>query len=136
MLHLAGPSFKEASAEHPGAEFVGMHSNFSPEDFARTVAKIAYCVGVCALGTGPFRTSPIKPVILGHDNHVGHWVGCWEQGEINPPSGLHGARVLCSGTELHVILRLFAQFSAPEYHVVLGPADPEFVASANWPWPR
>ena len=136
VLHLAGPSLKEASAEYPGAEFVGMHSNFSPEDFARTVAKIAYCIAVCALGVGPIRSSPIRPVILGQDNHIGHWVGCWEQEEVIPPAGLHGARVLCSGTDVHVILRLFAQFGAPEYHVVLGPADPEFVASADWPWPR
>ena len=39
-----------------------------------------------------------------------------------------------SGTDLHVILRLFAQFGAPEYHVVLGPADPEFVRFDAWPW--
>jgi hypothetical protein len=136
MLHLAGPSFQEASAEYPGAEFVGMHSNFSPEDFARTVAKIAYCVAVCALGVGPFRSSPIRAVILGQDNHIGHWVGCWERDEIIPAAGLHQARVLCAGTDIHVILRLFAQFGTPEYHIALGAADPQFVASADWPWPR
>ena len=136
VLHLAGPSFKEASSEYPGAEFVGMHSNFSQEDFARTVAKIAYCIAVCALGVGPFTSSPIKSVVLGQDNHIGHWVGCWEQQELIPPTGLHAARVLCSGTDIHVILRLFAQFGAPEYHVALGPADPQFVASDQWPLPR
>ena len=29
--------------------------------------------------------------------------------------------------------RLFAQFGAPEYHVMLGPADPAYVASNEWP---
>jgi hypothetical protein len=135
-LHLAGPSFKEASTEYPGAEFVGAHTNFSPEDFCRTIAKIAYCGAVSALGVEPFVTSPIKAVILGHDEHIGHWVGCWEQEEINPPDGLHAMRVVCSGVTIHVILRLFAQFEAPEYHVVLGLADPSFVASDRWPWPR
>lgn len=136
MLRLAGPSFEEASKEYPGAEFVGMHSNFSPEEFARTVAKIAYCIAVCALGVDAFRSSPIRDIILGQDNHIGHWVGCWEREEIIPAAGLHGARVLCAGTDVHVILRLFAQFGAPEYHVVLGPAAPSFVASSAWPWPR
>jgi hypothetical protein len=136
VLHVAGPSFKEVSAEYPGAEFVGMHTNFSPEDFARTVAKIAYCAAVFALGVGPFTNSPIKAVILGKDEDIGHWVGCWEREEINPPVGLHSMRVLCSGTDIHVVLRLFAQFGAPEYHVVLGAADPAFVASDKWPWPR
>ena len=133
-LHLAGPSFKEASAEYPGAEFVAMHTNFSPEEFARTVAKIAFCAAVSALGIAPFFRSPIKSVILGQDEHIGHWVGCWEREEVIPPSGLHAVRVLCSGVDIHVILRLFAQFGAPEYHVVLGPADPAFVASDQWPW--
>ena len=43
-------------------------------------------------------------------------------------------QVTASGSDIHVILRLFAQFGAPEYHVVLGPADPEFVKSDAWPW--
>lgn len=136
MLHLAGPTFQEVSAEWPAAEFVGMHSNFSPEDFARTIAKIGYCVGVCALGVKPFRASPIRAIILGQDNMIGHRVGCWEQEEVIPPGGLHEARVLCSGTDIHVVLRLFGQFGAPEYHVMLGPAAPSFVASTEWPWPR
>lgn len=136
ILHVAGPSFAKASIEYPGAEFVGAHANFSPEYFARTVAKIAFCVAVLALGIAPFGQSPIKSIILGKDDRIGHWVGCWERGEIIPPSGLHGAAVLCSGTDIHVILRLFAQFLAPEYHVVLGPADAAFVASDQWPWPE
>ena len=136
-LHLAGPSFEEASGEYPGAEFVGLHTNFSPEDFSRTVAKIAFCAAVSALGVTPFTHSPIKSIILGKDDHIGHWVGCWEREEVVPPSGLHGMMcVLCSGVDIHVVLRLFAQFGAPEYHVVLGPADPTFVASDQWPWPR
>lgn len=58
-LHLAGPSFEEASARFPGAEFVGAHANFSPEDFARTIGKIAFCGAVYALGPVPFSNSPI-----------------------------------------------------------------------------
>ena len=29
---------------------------------------------------------------------------------------------------------LFAQFGAPEYHIALGPASPEFVNSLAWLW--
>ena len=35
--------------------------------------------------------------------------------------------------DIHVIVRLFAQFGAPEYHILLGAADPEFMASDAWP---
>ena len=44
--------------------------------------------------------------------------------------------LLANGSDIHVILRLFAQFGGPEYHVVLGPADPEFVGSPDWPFER
>jgi len=134
-LHLAGPSFEEASAQYPGAEFVGAHTDFSPEDFCRTIAKIAYCGAVETLGVAPFSHSPIKAIILGQDEHIGHWVGCWEGEEVNAPRGLHALQLRSSGVDIHVILRLFAQFGAPEYHVVLGPANPKFVASEEWPWP-
>lgn len=136
ILHLAGPSLKEAYAEYPGAEFVGLHLNFAPEDYSRMLAKIGLCVAVYYLGAGPFTHSPIRPIILGSDPHIGHWVGGWEREEVVPPRGLHGAYLLCSGTDIHVVLRLWAQFGAPEYHVALGPADPVFVASTRWPWPR
>ena len=135
-LHVAGPLFEDALAEYPGAEFVGLHTNFSPEEFARTIAKVAYCAAVSALGIAPFVRSPIKSVILGKDDKIGHWVGCWEDDEVNPPQGLHSMRILCSGIDIHVVLRLFAQFGAPEYHVVLGPADASFVESPAWPWPH
>lgn len=134
-LHLAGPSFKEVYAKYPDAEFVGTHTNFSPDDFARSIAKIAYCAGVFVLGPSPLRNSPIKEIILGKNAHIGHWVGCWEGEEIiSPGGGLHEMRILSSGHDVHLIIRLFAQFKAPEYHVVLGPADPTFVASDQWPW--
>jgi len=46
LIHLAGPTFKQASELFPGAEFVGAHTNFSAEFFARTLAKIGYCAAV------------------------------------------------------------------------------------------
>ena len=54
---------------------------------------------------------------------------------VTDDGSLHEIRVKPSmpDSELHVFVRLFAQFGAPEYHVLLGPADPAFVASAEWP---
>jgi hypothetical protein len=63
-------------------------------------------------------------------------MGCWEHEEVNAPSGLHGMRIVCRDVDIHVVLRPFAQFAAPEYHVAMGPAAPTFVTSADWPWPR
>ena len=97
------------------------------------LAKIAFAAAVYALGLQPVRQSPIKRVILGQDR-AGHLVGTWTGDPITESKGAHAMQLRTSGTDLHVILRLFAQFGAPEYHVVLGPADPEFVRSDAWPW--
>lgn len=134
FIHIAGPTFEAAAQRYPDIDFVGARLNFSPEDFARTLAKIGFCAAVYALGIAPFRCSPLRRAILGEDRCIGHWVGSWKGDPINEPKGLHVMQVRACGTDIHVILRLFAQFGSPEYHVVVGPADPEFVRSSAWPW--
>jgi hypothetical protein len=135
-IHLAGPTFQEASERYPGADFVGAHTNFSAEDFARTIAKIGFCAAVSALGLGAFTNTPIREIILGINPRIGLWVGSWWGEPINGTHGaLHEIRVMCSepGSQIHVFVRLFAQFGAPEYHVLLGPADRTFKGSGAWP---
>jgi hypothetical protein len=141
VIHVAGPTFKDASERYPGANFVGGHTNFSPEEFARTLAKIGFCAGVCALGLGAFTNSPIREVILGTNPCIGHWVGSWHGEPKNDTNGgLHGIKVQfdAAHSDIHVFVRLFAQFGALEYHIVLGEADPTFMASDEWPsaWRR
>jgi len=136
LLHLAGPTFEEASNEYPGAHFVGARMNFSVEDFARMIAKIGYCAAVASVGLGAFTYTAIRDVILGKDLCINHWVGTWWGEPVNNVvDGLHQIRITheMPGHRLHAIVRLFAQFGAPEYHVVLGPADPAYVASDQWP---
>jgi len=134
FIHIAGPSFEDLAQRYSGNDFVGAHLTFSPEQFAQTLAKIAFCAGVFVLGIAPFRRSPIRRVILGEDRCIGHWVGSWTGEPVNQAKGLHAMKLRACGSELHVNLRLFAQFGAPEYHVVLGPADADFVDSEAWPW--
>ena len=136
MMHLCGPTFAEASNEYPGIDFFGMHVNFSAEEFARMLAKIGFCAAVASVGLGAFTNTPIRKVILGTDQCISQWVGSWWNEPINGTNGgLHEIRVMRSepGAEIHAFIRLFAQFGAPEYHVMLGPADPTYVASSDWP---
>ena len=137
MFHIAGPAIRIASERFPGAEFVGVHTNFSPVAFAQTIAKIGFCAAIYALGIGPFTHTPIRNIILGSDRCINRWVGSWHQEPINESdSGLHAVKVLFGfDGNIHVILKLFAQFGAvTEYHVVLGPPDPAFMASNDWPF--
>lgn len=134
FIHISGPTFEEAAQRYADVDFVGARLTFTPDEFARTLAKIGFCAAVYALGLAPFRSSPIRSAILGTDGCISHWVGSWTGETVNEPKGLHAMQVRASGTDVHVVLRLFAQFGCPEYHVVLGPADPEFVRSDAWPW--
>jgi hypothetical protein len=100
------------------------------------LAKIGSCAAVATVGIGAFTNAPIRKVILGSDRCIGHWVGSWWKEPVNNTrGGLHEIRVLLSepGIEIHATIRLFAQFGAPEYHVMLGQADPTFVVSSAWP---
>lgn len=134
FIHLAGPIFEEVAARYPDVDFVGARLNFSPQDFGRTLAKIGLCAGVYVLGLAPLRSSPLRRVIHGEDPCIGHWVGSWTGAPFNEATGLHGMQVRTSGADVHVFVRLFGQFGGPEYHVVLGPADAQFVNSDAWPW--
>ncbi len=134
FMHVAGPSFESVSQKYPDVDFVGARLSFAPEEFARTLAKIAFCAGVYTLGLAPLRQSPIRQIVLGNDRDVWHWVGSWTGAQINEPKGLHAMQVRASGSVIHVILRIFAQFGAPEYHIVLGAVDQKFVNSSAWPW--
>ena len=134
FIHIAGPSFEQICTRYVDVDFVGARLTFSPDEFGRTIAKIAFCAAIYVLGIAPFINTPIRQIILGHDRCVGHLVGGWEGEPVNDTNRLHAMQVRASGTDVHVILRLFAQFGAPEYHVMLGPADPHFVMSEAWPW--
>jgi hypothetical protein len=134
FIHITGPSFSDFSQLYPDAEFAGARLSFSPELFVRTLAKIAFCTGVFTLGLAPLRQSPLRQVILGTDRDPWRWVGSWTGEPMTEPKGAHAIQVHASDSDIHVIMRLFAQFGTPEYHVVLGEADPEFVRSDAWPW--
>jgi hypothetical protein len=103
------------------------------------LAKIAFCAGVAALGFGAFTNTPIRSVILGTDPCISHWVGSWYDEPLIDTNftnyGLHAIKVHYNppDSDIHVIVKLFAQFRAPEYHVMLGEVDPAFVASDEWP---
>ena len=103
FIHIAGPSFEEISKRHR-ADFIGARLVFSPELFARTLAKIAFCAGVHTLGLAPLRDASIRRAILGKDPCVGHWVGSWNGEPMNEPKGLHAMQIRASGSDIHVVL--------------------------------
>lgn len=135
FYHICGPTFEDVIAQYPGTEFVGARLRFHPELFARTLLKIAFCAAVHVIGIDALRQSPAREVILGHDRDVFRWVGSWTGEQMTTTDGLHQIIVRASGRDIHVFVRLFGQFGAPEYHIVLGPAADSAVSSPDWLWP-
>ncbi len=133
FIRIAGPTFEEVAKRH-GADEVFDKISFHPSLFGRSLAKIAYCAAVAALGLDALSLSPLPAIILGTDIFVWHWVGGWNRDQVTEPKGTHALQLLERDTQLHVVLRLFAQFNAPEYHVVIGLAHPDFANSEAWPW--
>ena len=84
------------------------------------LAKVGYGFAVAQYGLDSFENVYVLPAILGAQNDVGRWVGNLDEAPRNETKGLHGMRLGFYGQMVTVHLRLFAQFDAPEYTVVVG----------------
>jgi hypothetical protein len=94
---------------------------FDPVKFARMIAKIAYGFVVLNLGVGRIKNNFIMPALFGRTNDIGKWVGTGTNPFGSPTSGLHVITIAeAKNGEVHVFVRLFAQFNAPEYLVIVG----------------
>jgi hypothetical protein len=132
--HIAGPTLQQTGSSHD-AEFVGARLRYRPHDFRRLLAKVGVCAVVYSLGLEPLADSALPAAIVDEASTFDSIVGAWAGKPVNPSGGgLHEMRVKTTGRDLHVIVRLFAQFGAPEYHVDLGAANPAFVDSERWPF--
>lgn len=97
-------------------------AEYSPEIFARFVAKVAYgyAVGECSLNA--FEKVYVVPAILGETNDIGRWVGCPPGREFPQRAGI-GVSVgfkIIPERDFVVRLKMFAQFDGAEYVVVVG----------------
>jgi hypothetical protein len=123
LKQVAGPPLVEVlpriAREH-GYDYVGLRLDYEPIEFARVITKIAYGVTVLRLGLDAIDDAYVLPAILGDTKHVSKWVGCAASEPVVPTTGLHGFQLEIRDGEIHAFIRLFAQFDAPEYHVIVG----------------
>lgn len=119
QTQIAGLPLAELRRKYSG-DYLGVRLTYQPVKFARTVAKVAYGFTVLSLGLEHIADRYVLPALLGEANNIGRWVGCDGSSPLGPSSGLHAVTLRMEGKEIHVLVRLFAQFGAPEYHVVVG----------------
>jgi len=119
QTQVAGLPLAELQRKYEG-DYLGVRLAYQPVMFARAVAKIAYGFTVLSLGLEHIADRYVLPALLGEMSNIGRWVGCDRASPLGPSTGLHAVTLRMEDKEIHVMVRLFAQFGAPEYHVVIG----------------
>jgi hypothetical protein len=98
-------------------------ATFNNHVFMQMLAKIAHSYAVAEWGFHSFRAL-LPDLILGRSQTASHWVGGSGRAPPPDPSGLHRLElkreVLLATTYVVAYIRLFCNFGAPEYRVVVG----------------
>ena len=134
-VQIGGPNIEEVG-RRLSAQRVSFTATFQPVGaFARLLAKIAYGCAVAAVGCdlSRFEETYVLPVILGESDDVGRWVGGLGNDQTPPESDLHYVKYYLDDGELRVHVRLFAQFGAPEFVVVVGRVPYKAVTELEMP---
>lgn len=109
-------------------DFANTLIDFSPVMFAKLIGKIAYGYAVLVLGLDAISNAYVLPAILGESSDIGRWVGSVKGDSIGSNEGLHALTLkIEDNNEIHVFVRLFAQFNLREYVVVVGEIKEEYV---------
>lgn len=109
-------------------DFANTLIDFSPVKFAKLIGKIAYGYAVLVLGLDAISNTYVLPAILGESSDIGRWVGSVVGDSIGSNEGLHALTLkIEDNNEIHVFVRLFAQFNLREYVVVVGEIKKEYV---------
>jgi hypothetical protein len=121
LARVWGPPLAEVHRKY-GHEYTGIQLSYNPVAFARAIAKIAYGFTVLKLGLERIADRYVLPAMLGEASDIGRWVGCDPGPPISPSTDLHAWSFGLDQDhkEIHVLVRLFALFGAPEYHIVVG----------------
>jgi hypothetical protein len=103
-----------------GAEHTEIQVDYNPAMFAKLIGKIAYGYAVLVMGLESISDVYVLPAIRGATTDIGRWVGSVQGHAIGPNTGLHALSLKITDNEIHVFVRLFAQFNVREYVVVVG----------------
>lgn len=96
--------------------------NISGNCFERMLAKIAYGMTIFAYGPDALEECYVLPCILGQKDDTGYWVGSSGRDFSVMPKEkpLHRIFLTLKGNEVGALIRLFASYQTPEYHVIVG----------------
>jgi hypothetical protein len=111
------PDYMPRLAATAGKKTLNMQP-FSPDIFARMLAKIGHCAAVAALGLGGFKPW-LAPYIRGVDMNFAHLIGCSGAASSFSP---HWSELIVSTDHgrVTVFIRLFARLTLTRYEIWVG----------------
>ncbi len=124
---------KEKLRKKYGPGKIAVNISYSPNSFARMLAKIAYGFAVAHFGIDDIEDLGIVSAIMGKTDDIGKWVGCITSDEkFAPNTVLHSWQFGIKSSyeidapketvigQLSYKISLFSLFNTPEYTVVVG----------------
>jgi len=118
---LHGPELLKIKKEL-GIDGLSITVNFSGNCFERMLAKIAYGMVILQYGLGTLEECYVLPCILGQKDDAGYWVGSSGRdfSVLPKEKPLHRIFLTTKENEIGALIRLFASYHTPEYHVIVG----------------
>lgn len=118
LCRIGGMGILELAKKY-NARAVTFNCSYSPTDFARMIAKIAFGFAVAKYGLGNFKPY-VLPAILGQKDDIGMWVGCEEPSLGNPTEDFFVHPFVKKGI-IFCRMVFFGRFEeVPVYVVVVG----------------
>lgn len=114
------------------AKIISFRVSYSPVDFAKLFAKIAYGFSIARFGYPAFEKVYVLPSLLSKKDDIGMWVGCTTK-RLKKRADI-GVEIDLIGVEVHARVELFGNLEgALTYHVVVGRLSSNRLTSSNRP---
>ncbi len=130
-LTLHGPDSK-LIRKALGSNRFEIRADIAGDCFERMLAKIGYGMTILTYGPDILGKCYVLPCILGQKDDVGYWVGEGRDYQALPvEKSLHRVNLIKDGNEIRALIRLFANYSTPEYLVIVGKLREESSKNTN-----
>ena len=119
LCQIGGPSLKETLRDL-GSNTIEFGQSSLGNEFEKMLAKIALGYAVAEYGINAVRSSPLKSIITGKTENVGHWIG---SGVFRPVYGKKFHRVILQKTGNWLFTRIYLFAGMPEYIAIVLEGD-------------
>ncbi len=135
-LRIGGLTKEQLGAKY-GITDLHTSATHSPVEYARMLAKIAYCFTVAEFGHIPSENYYVIGAILGKKKDIGTWVGCRDADVMPKQKDVVVNLHLKDDCTILVRIKFFGKLKSPTYEVVVGKVSKLSARQRlKWTWSR